>query len=223
MQKILLWILLALSLWLSWFTLFDDKCNMEGKLVPVIQAFVDTMDRHKIDYFMDDGSLLGAWRDKGVISFDFDIDVSIFFNDYDKVHALKSYFKDTYGYTLYGQYDYIFTKAWQRIYALEWNPYIYPSPCMRIYDQNDWIYIDVYCNTLVTQKEMLEQTKWPPQGYDLAINAGKKYYCTKEPDPGCCRFEEWITPLKKMSLFDRSVSIPNNVIAVSSITCLPNV
>lgn len=57
-------------------------------------------------YWLDYGSLLGAWRDGGIIPWEFDLDMGVMLEDCDKYLALKDALaKD--GLTLYKRGDYV--------------------------------------------------------------------------------------------------------------------
>ena len=51
------------------------------------------MDKHKIDYWATDGTLLGIKRSKGFIPWDDDVDIAIDINDKAKLRSLKDVFK----------------------------------------------------------------------------------------------------------------------------------
>ena len=60
-------------------------------------------------YWLDDGSLLGAWRDGGIIPWEFDLDMGVMLEDCERYTALKDAMaKD--GLTLYKRGDYIAAK-----------------------------------------------------------------------------------------------------------------
>ena len=139
--------------------------------------------------YIDDGTLLGFYRDGHVLDHEFDVDMSISMKSYEKVVALRSHFLEKYHFTLYTQYDYIFQKAWTLLYMLKWDPYLSGAPCVRIYDEDKWYYADIYCDQLVFKDAMLNMTTDPPRGYDDPANADKAYLCNLEPGPSC-HFED---------------------------------
>ena len=77
--------------------------------IKVLQILIDTLKEHNIKYYLDFGTLIGAIRDKGLIPWDDDIDISLLNEeDYEKIpqvlkevkrkHRLRTYlltFEDT--------------------------------------------------------------------------------------------------------------------------------
>jgi phosphorylcholine metabolism protein LicD len=67
---------------------FKHKINRIESL-KILQATIDTLDKHNIAYYLDFGTLIGAMREKGFILWDDDMDISLLNeSDYDKVEVV---------------------------------------------------------------------------------------------------------------------------------------
>eukprot|EP00048_Salpingoeca_helianthica_P006662 m.101302 g.101302 ORF g.101302 m.101302 type:complete len:290 (+) comp14088_c1_seq1:148-1017(+) len=199
--------------WATYKTLFvGSKCKMGDNLNPIITNILETFEKHGIQVYLDDGTLLGMYRDGKVMDFEFDADLSIQQADLDKVVALRKHFQDSYDYSLYTLGDYIFQKGWTMLYMLKWEPYLVDAPCVRIYDPDKWYYADVYCDVRVTKAEMLNLTTFPPAGYDDPKNAGKMFLCDMEMGTReNCMFEDMIFPLKTIKGLGRDLPVPHDI------------
>ena len=62
---------------------------MQEKLDKTLLQAVQILNKHKINYWICHGTLLGLVRDKKIISNTSDIDIGIWKNDYDKKKIIK--------------------------------------------------------------------------------------------------------------------------------------
>lgn len=94
------------------------------------------------------GVLLGYARSNKILSEDYDLDVVINENDYDRILSLKSVFK-SYGYTLYGKDDEVPHNILGRIYS---NKMITVS--LRLYNDKTNYYIEFFENYIVEAEKV---------------------------------------------------------------------
>ncbi len=67
---------------------FKHKKNRIESL-KILQATIETLDKHNIAYYLDFGTLIGALREKGFILWDDDMDISLLNEkDYKKMHTV---------------------------------------------------------------------------------------------------------------------------------------
>ena len=68
------------------------------KLYEMLEKVSKIFNKNKIQYWVDGGTLLGAVRHKGIIPWDDDVDISVFYKDRNKIWKLKKEFeKNGYG------------------------------------------------------------------------------------------------------------------------------
>jgi len=67
---------------------FKHQKNVDSSL-KILQATIETLDKHNIAYYLDYGTLIGAVREKGFIPWDDDMDISLVHeSDYEKIPAV---------------------------------------------------------------------------------------------------------------------------------------
>jgi phosphorylcholine metabolism protein LicD len=67
---------------------FTNKKH-EAVAVRLLQDTIECLDKHQIDYYLDFGTLLGAVTDNKLITWDNDIDISIYHEkDYNKIEKV---------------------------------------------------------------------------------------------------------------------------------------
>ena len=86
-------------------------CDRRGTLWPMLLAFRGIMADHNLEWVLEGGSLLGAFREHDVLKFEFDLDVTIFERDLQQFVALKAELLHTHGFHLVGKRDYNLKKA----------------------------------------------------------------------------------------------------------------
>ena len=62
--------------------------KQEEKAIKSLRKIKKILDTHKINYWLDEGTLLGAIREKKIIEWDHDIDLSIWYKDLEKIKPL---------------------------------------------------------------------------------------------------------------------------------------
>jgi len=68
--------------------MFKHKENVDNSL-KILEKTIEVLNMHEVDYYLDFGTLLGAVREKGLISWDTDIDISLVNeSDYIKVYDI---------------------------------------------------------------------------------------------------------------------------------------
>jgi len=222
---------------------FTDKCNMGTNLKDLMLYTTSTLERHGIPYWLDYGSLLGAWRDHDIIPWEFDVDLGIPEEQCDEVLKLRQLFKEQAGYVMYGRGEYIPQKA-----KWGYNGYI-RMPCVRVYDLVTNYYCDIYWYKRLTPLEVLNITRgapppkpkgsklsppdglprsiYPPENWDpLDTREENALLCNDEGFtgelPGGCRKESTMFPLRKMTLFGQEFNIPNDPDEVCRLMYGPN-
>eukprot|EP00042_Codosiga_hollandica_P047524 m.516488 g.516488 ORF g.516488 m.516488 type:complete len:211 (-) comp57475_c0_seq11:364-996(-) len=185
--------LAAVGAWVLWATaaywLYHGvaSCNNAPQLEIQLRALSAELREANISWMVDYGTMLGVARAQTLIPYEFDNDITIHRADLDRLLALKEVFLERHGFHLYGQQDYIFAKAFWRAYTLSWEPYLM-SACARLYDADQWLYTDVFCDFSFPAAELPSQ---------LELNEAKRpstadstYFCqglngpTSLIDPG---------------------------------------
>jgi len=64
---------------------FKHQKNVDNSL-KILQATIETLEKHNIEYYLDYGTLIGAVRERGFIPWDDDMDISLMHeSDYNKI------------------------------------------------------------------------------------------------------------------------------------------
>jgi len=80
---------------------FRDPQHIENT-VKLLKIILKTLDKHKIKYYLDFGTLIGAMRENALIPWDDDIDISLINEDeYSKMPLVLKEIKKQYGYRIY--------------------------------------------------------------------------------------------------------------------------
>ncbi|MBS0649209.1 MAG: LicD family protein [Verrucomicrobia bacterium] len=95
------------------------------------------LNAHKIIFWLDCGSCLGAYRYGGMIPWDFDIDISIFSADHENVKKILSKLDP------------------ERFQIQDWSSYKYPHTFLKLYLKETKTLIDIYHYTLDSKDRTL--------------------------------------------------------------------
>jgi hypothetical protein len=176
--------------WLTYyfFIMLPKVCSMRNYLWPLLDRFEATLLEADIECNVAYGTLLGLIRDENILNHDFDIDYDV--RDPLALYALKALFLQKFNYRLYNETDWIFQKGWTMLYQGSWDAYLTTGPCLRLYDETRWYYIDIYCDRVVT---------W----------ANTTFFCNNEKDRGQCRPLDWVLPVNRIHRNGRLVSLPS--------------
>ena len=68
--------------------------NEEDIAVETLEKIKKILDKHEVEYWLDEGTLLGAVREKKFIAWDHDIDLSIWYKDIEKIIPLFPKIRD---------------------------------------------------------------------------------------------------------------------------------
>jgi len=80
---------------------FRNPKHIENSL-KILKILIQTLDNHKIRYYLDFGTLIGAMRENALIPWDNDIDISLIDEeDYHKIPLILNEIKKKYGYRTY--------------------------------------------------------------------------------------------------------------------------
>jgi len=72
----------------SLFILNDqNKKIIQSNLTKIMRDVTDFFNMHKIRYFISDGTLLGAYRNGRIIEYDDDVDIRVYYKDWEKYSA----------------------------------------------------------------------------------------------------------------------------------------
>ena len=83
--------------------------------------------------------------------------------DYDHVVGLKEMLYERHGYRLYKQGEVCWMRGITALYWFAWKPHV--SVCLRIYDEWNWLYTDIYCKREMPAADLvsyLNGTKFRP-------------------------------------------------------------
>ena len=80
---------------------FRDPKHLENS-IKLLKIIIKTLEKHKIKYYLDFGTLIGAMRENTLILWDDDIDISLANEDeYSKIPLVLKEIKEQYGYRTY--------------------------------------------------------------------------------------------------------------------------
>jgi len=191
------------------------KCDVRPILLPLLA----TATRHfssvqaGAGFFLDYGSLLGAWRDGGMIPHEFDIDMAVMEEDCDKYVALRPQLEKE-GLHMYTRGEYVPMKA---NWLLGYSGYL-SKACLRLYDWNKEYYIDFDWYKRMTYEEAIaEREKEEREGRQFILPKGYKkedgdVLCNIEAWdatwPGGCRLVSWVYPLQPFAVYGVPEWIP---------------
>lgn len=172
---------------------FSPKCDTRRHMTDLLLRAVTILERNGIQYWLDKGTLLGIYRDKGLIPWEYDVDLGVMNETCNAISKLKSEFL-TSDLIAYDRSDHIAHKV-KLTYDTErkqfyWSDSKIHDPCIRIYDSKDtsaWIDIYWYIEKLPLDVKALDGRILIPPNYDgrdslLCTSEGLKEYT----DAMCC-------------------------------------
>lgn len=193
-------------------------CGGEERLRKLLFDTVLVFDRFGVVYWLDYGTLLGAVREKGIIGWEYDVDVGMPEEWCEK--ASTQNVRDAFsgmGYTLYNRSDYIPQKVkltWDdQSKSLGYSSGYMSTVCLRVYDRELAYFVDVYWFQRVTK----EAVKAAPSGtFNLPIgySADKDLLCNAEGldksefFPGGCREVDTMLPPTSIKMDGVILSVP---------------
>lgn len=186
--------------------LFSASCNGEALLAPFLLRCVRALRSADAQFWLDYGTLLGAYREKGVVPFEFDLDFGVMRSECQRLLQMRDHFRE-HGLLVFGRGDYIWTKRWGRLYDLAEDGTIH-VPCMRLYDTAMSYYADVYDYWETPAREV------PPMFLAEHEAPSTLYLCNEESAeliPGGCRPLSIAMPLRELTLYGEAMPVPPDI------------
>lgn len=152
------------------------KCDTRTHMSLLLTKTSRILKRHNVEYWLDKGTLLGIYREDGLIPWEYDVDLGVMNATCAKISTLKSEF-ETVGLTVYDREDDIPHKV-KLTYDTE-NHKFYSSdlrlhdPCIRVYDKTDMgTWVDIYWYVELTPEEVAadRENVLVPLNYDEKDN-----------------------------------------------------
>jgi hypothetical protein len=185
-----------------------NKCDMSKNLLPLMKYTLLQFNAKHIPVWLEDGTLLAAIRDNQLLSWEFDIDLSVNEEYCDSILNLRKQFKRERNYNIFGRQEFIPEK--QNL-LLGYSGYL-SKPCARIYDENMQYYVDVDWHIRIPAAKVEKHpTKlYLPQGYHP--ESGDSLICNFDgfdsQEAGGCRVESAMFPLRSLSFYGIPVQVP---------------
>lgn len=153
-----------------------------------LKETIQLLEQHKIVYWLDCGSALGAYRYGGIIPWDWDIDIAILLPDHENVKSILS------------QLD-------PELYQIQdWSSYSLPNTFLKLLVKKTKNFIDIYHYQLDPEKKELAYLytyRDTPIPLSWKLDELK---CTKP-----VKYED-VFPLKQASFDGLTVWVPNNIV-----------
>jgi hypothetical protein len=210
------------------------KCDTRTQMSIMLTKTTKILQRNNIEYWLDKGTLLGVFRDNGLIPWEYDVDLGVMNRTCNEISKLKEEFKQV-GLTAYDRSDFIPHKV-KITYDTEhhhfyWSdPYLH-DPCIRVYDTNDLsTWVDIYWYVEYTAEDVLKdpsQFLIPPR-YDykdhlICCSEGLRKH-THQMCCGGCIPKTSLFPLSKQMVsvtdgisMSQSQFVPNAIVPFLSI------
>jgi hypothetical protein len=206
----------AITIVLSSYALYihlANKCDMVSILLPLLATSARHFSTVNASYWLDYGTLLGAYRDGGVVPWEFDIDMAVAEEDCEKFLVLKDAMaKD--GLTMYKRGEYVPHK---KSMLMGYDAYLHKA-CARIYDKDFKYYIDFDWYQRYTYEEATKfHASQVAKGEHFILPKGYKesdgdVLCNIEAIdaswPGGCRVASWVYPLQPWTVLGVQQWIP---------------
>ena len=166
-------------------------------------------------YWLDYGSLLGLYRDGGIIPWEFDMDMGVLDSECDQFLSLKGAMLQD-GLTMYARGEYVAAKESK---IMGYDGYMHATGA-RIYDKEFKLYVDVYWYKRFTYEQAQEEARAVLARGDSAFRLPPGYteedgdvLCNleawEESSPsGGCKLARWIFPLQPRSLLGLPQWVP---------------
>lgn len=161
------------SVLLLWSLRFlHGKCDTRAQMSEMLTKTTRILKRNGVEYWLDKGTLLGVYRDAGLIPWEYDVDLGVMNDTCAQISALKAEFLAV-GLVAYDREDDIPHKV-KLTYDTE-NHFFYWSdprlhdPCVRVYDARDtstWVDIYWYVELTAAQVAAAGDRVLVPPGYD---------------------------------------------------------
>lgn len=184
-----------------------SKCDTRVQMSSLLTRATRILKRHKIEYWLDKGTLLGVHRDNGLIPWEYDVDLGVLNATCAKISALKSAFAAV-GLEAYDRSDDIPHKV-KLTYDTEnrelyWSDARLHDPCIRLYDATDTgTWVDIYWYVELTPEEVAadRDNVLVPRNYDendslVCCSEGLQAY-TKHLCCGGCVPSRSLFPLQR--------------------------
>jgi hypothetical protein len=184
---------------------------MSQNLLPLMKYTINELNKASIPFFLDYGTLLAAIRNGALIPWEFDVDLSVNEEYCDQIFAeMHAKFKKEKNYNMFTRKQWIPEK---------FNPVLgsdgyLNKPCVRVYDDKMQYYVDIDWQTriLAEEVEMYSKKLYLTEDYDP--NKGDDVWCNLEGfdngDPGGCRADSALFPLRTMQFHGITVNVPQN-------------
>lgn len=187
-----------------------NKCDTRVHMSQILTKTTRILQDNEVEYWLDKGTLLGVHRDRGLIPWEYDVDLGVMNATCDDVSALKPEFEKV-GLIAYDRSDEVPHKV-KLTYDTE-NHYFYMSdahidvPCIRVYDASDvstWVDIYWYIELSAEQVAAQRDDVLIPAGYDwnsslLCFAEGLRGYVDNMCCGGCVPFAS-VFPLQKLDV-----------------------
>ena len=157
--------------------------------IQALKELSELLDEHKIIYWIDCGTCLGAYRYGGIIPWDWDIDISILLPDHDNVKKILSKLDP------------------EKYQIQDWSSYSKPKTFLKLYIKETKNFIDIYHYQIDEENHKVQ--------YFFTYLESPFPHSWKKAELKCMKplkYEEMF-PLKKASFDHLTVWAPNNVVA----------
>lgn len=171
------------------------------------------LDKGGFHYWLDFGSLLGLVRDRDIIPWEFDVDMSVLESECDRLALEAPKLFAEYGYTAVPRGQYMWQKRWSHFYDPTETGTL-RAPCVRVYVSGFFgYYADIYWYREVKREEMPAPVLKAYEDYDDPLWLCM-YDSLGEDDPGGCKPKTDILPLGTDELRGVKLSVPHHPVNV---------